>query len=134
MTREEAIKILQKQKNEYLEKWIDYSGIAKAFDIAIESLQADKRSGITNNCSHCKYTDDVVYTSLPPTYKCSITGEFHFALDDCNVEFEPVKHGRWIEDEYGIPHCSKCGTINNTVYRNFCSNCGTKMDLDEVEK
>ena len=49
-------------------------------------------------------------------------------------EYAPVKHGRWIEDEYGIPHCSECKAINNTVYRNYCPNCGAKMDLDEVEE
>lgn len=45
---------------------------------------------------------------------------------------EPVKHGRWIEDEYGIPHCSECKAINNTVFRNYCPNCGT--DMREVEE
>lgn len=45
------------------------------------------------------------------------------------VEAEPIKHGRWIEDEYGIPHCSECKAINNTVYRTFCPNCGAKMDI-----
>ena len=43
------------------------------------------------------------------------------------VEAEPTKRGRWIEDEYGIPHCSECGTINNTVYKNYCPNCGADM-------
>ena len=50
------------------------------------------------------------------------------------VDAEPVKHGRWIEDKYGIPHCSECGTINNTVYKAYCSNCGARMDeQQEVE-
>lgn len=42
------------------------------------------------------------------------------------IEAEP-KHGRWIEDEYGIPHCSECQAINNTVYRNYCPECGADM-------
>ena len=37
------------------------------------------------------------------------------------------KEGEWVEDEYGIPHCSECNCINNTVYRNYCPNCGTRM-------
>ena len=45
---------------------------------------------------------------------------------------ELVKHRHWVEDEYGISHCSECGTINNTVYKNFCPNCGATMD--EVEE
>lgn len=44
------------------------------------------------------------------------------------------KRGRWIEDEYGIPHCSECRTINNTVYRHYCPNCGAKMDKKGAEQ
>lgn len=43
MTREEAIKKLQKQKAEYLEEWVDYSGIAEAFDMAIEALSREQK-------------------------------------------------------------------------------------------
>ena len=39
MTREEAIRKLQKQKAEYLEKWVDFSGVAEAYDMAIEALE-----------------------------------------------------------------------------------------------
>ena len=35
--------------------------------------------------------------------------------------------GEWIKDEYDMPHCSKCNCINNTVYRNYCPNCGADM-------
>lgn len=42
------------------------------------------------NCAYCKYNDGMVYTSFPAKYKCSVTGGFHLALDDCNVDFEPV--------------------------------------------
>ena len=45
MTRKEAIEKLQKQKAEYLEEWVDYSGVAEAFDMAIEALTADRQSG-----------------------------------------------------------------------------------------
>ena len=38
MTREEAISKLQKQKAEYLEEWVDFSGVAEAYDMAIEAL------------------------------------------------------------------------------------------------
>lgn len=47
-----------------------------------------------------------------------------WAINAMNTE---PKHGRWIEDEYGIPHCSECKAINNTVYRNYCANCGADM-------
>lgn len=47
MTREEAIKKLQKQKAEYLDEWVDYSGIAEAFDMAIEALKAQEWTPIS---------------------------------------------------------------------------------------
>ena len=49
-----------------------------------------------------------------------------WAINAMNTE---LKHGRWIEDEYGIPHCSECKAISNSVFRNYCPNCGAEMDL-----
>ena len=37
-------------------------------------------------CGGCPYTDGMVYTSLPPKVKCTITGEFHYYEDSCNCE------------------------------------------------
>lgn len=37
-------------------------------------------------CCNCPYTDGLVYTSLPPKVKCSITGEFHEYAFECNCE------------------------------------------------
>ena len=45
MTREEAIKKLQKQKAKYLDEWVDYSGVAEAYDMAIEALSAEAVQG-----------------------------------------------------------------------------------------
>lgn len=46
MTREEAIRKLQKQKAEYLEEWVDFSGVAEAYDMAIEALEQPKQKWI----------------------------------------------------------------------------------------
>lgn len=43
MTREEAIRKLQKQKAEYLEEWVDFSGVAEAYDMAIKALEDIER-------------------------------------------------------------------------------------------
>ena len=45
MTSEEAIKKLQRHKAEYLDKWVDFSGIAEALDMAIQSLSAKQTDG-----------------------------------------------------------------------------------------
>ena len=49
------------------------------------------------------------------------------------------KHGRWIEDKYGFLVCSECGNtaeylpILGQIETPYCSECGARMDLGEVE-
>lgn len=83
-------------------------------------------------CAYCKYNDGMVYTSIPPKYKCTITKEFHLGDDDCNVEFTPVKHGHWI----WTGSCQVCSICDEEQYgvdtgRYYCPNCGAKMDGEE---
>lgn len=40
------------------------------------------------------------------------------------------RKGEWNVDVYGVYHCPFCHAINNTVYKNFCPNCGAKMDKE----
>ena len=81
-------------------------------------------------CGSCKYNDGCTYTSLPPRFKCTITSEFHFGNDDCNVDFEPVRRGQW--KERGLMkigyECSECG-IANLIMSNYCPNCGARMEI-----
>lgn len=42
MTKTQAIKILTQQKNEFLDTYIDYAGVAKAYDMAIELLKREE--------------------------------------------------------------------------------------------
>ena len=88
------------------------------------------------DCAYCKYNDGAVYTSSPPKYRCSVTGEYHFGDDNCNVEFAPVKHGRWIDVKgyYGVlVECSACKDAHShtTIKWNYCPNCGARMDGGE---
>ena len=46
MTNEEAIKKLQRHKTEYLDKYVDFSGITEALDMAIKVLSALSREHI----------------------------------------------------------------------------------------
>ena len=64
-------------------------------------------------------------------------------LESAVVDAEPIRHGRWINGK-----CSECGCdkVITKVYRddevawtatykdNYCPNCGSRMDLDEVEE
>lgn len=85
-------------------------------------------------CANCQYNDGVVYTSLPPQYKCTITNEFHWNNDKCDVEFAPVKHGHWKSTPTAWIYCSICGNEppNETnVATPYCPNCGAKMEADD---
>lgn len=42
MTREEAIKKLTRAKLEFLEQYVDYSGLTEAYDMAISSLERER--------------------------------------------------------------------------------------------
>lgn len=85
-------------------------------------------------CANCEHNDGNVYTSNPPMYKCTITGEFYHGFHECEVEFAPVKHGRWLFDEYGWA-CSVCDYQISRRYGkyNYCPHCGARM-MDEVEE
>lgn len=64
MSREEAIRKLQKQKAEYLEKWIDFSGVSEAYDMAIEALEQLKQGWIPVSERLPKNDDWVIVTIL----------------------------------------------------------------------
>jgi hypothetical protein len=80
-------------------------------------------------CAYCKYNDGKIYTSMPPKYRCTITNEYHSALDDCDVEFIPVKLGKWIKIKGNVYDCSSCKKrfIFLEKLPNYCDNCGVKM-------
>lgn len=48
------------------------------------------------------------------------------------VEAEPVRHGRWINHGWSIV-CSECGEDYAFAKRNYCPNCGAKMDGEKRE-
>ena len=56
-------------------------------------------------------------------------------LDDYDVE--PVRHRKWIYDNWCEFKCSECGEYSNSKpYKgkeNFCPNCGARMDGNEIE-
>lgn len=36
-------------------------------------------------CANCKYNDGLVYTSIPPQYRCTITNNFHYGYEFCEL-------------------------------------------------
>lgn len=50
------------------------------------------------------------------------------------ADVEPVRHGRWIECNYGLTfECSECKYPTEYSLTDYCPNCGAKMDGDKVE-
>lgn len=56
-------------------------------------------------------------------------------VDAPAVEAEPVRHGRWLFDDFdgdGLDYqCSVCKLYARCAY-NYCPNCGAKMNLGEL--
>lgn len=73
------------------------------------------------------------YNGFSDTYdKACIIGVID---EQPTIEAEPIKHGKWITNEYYYPICSVCGTnyeyealeVDPTVW-NYCPCCGAKME------
>ena len=50
------------------------------------------------------------------------------------IDAEPVRHGRWIHDVNNLYGCSECRvreTMSHRHMKNYCPNCGAKMDVEE---
>jgi hypothetical protein len=49
------------------------------------------------------------------------------------IEAEPVRHGRWIKrpDERICPFCNDRHSYFGGKEKNYCPNCGAKMDLED---
>ena len=101
-------------------------------------------------CANCEHNAGMVYASMPPRYRCAITKELHLGHYACNVEFAPVKHGRWLIHnilDYAkrptgrkVGECSICGQltpdfrlITEEPNWSYCPNCGARMDEVENE-
>ena len=70
---------------------------------------------------------------------CKLNGQdanvCHHAVQDAPaVDAVEVVPGRWIHDINNLYGCSECGereTMSHKKLKNYCPNCGAKMDLKE---
>ena len=77
------------------------------------------------DCEHCRV---VLTTSEVPPYI-----QVQFVRTGGSHEEEPnpdVKHGRWIDMDDHVM-CSCCGATHYGADKNYCPNCGAKMDEEE---
>lgn len=76
-------------------------------------------------CGNCDFNDGCVYTSLPPKYKCTLTGAFHFGNEPCDIDFVPiVRCGkcRHYQGNHDVPGCAPCDFwgIGAVMWDDFC--------------
>lgn len=88
MTREIAITIMERQKNVFLEEYVDFGTVAEAYDMAIEALAQERKTGkwiedddeiISGHCSVCGwsailYETDVVGMPYCPNCGADMRG------------------------------------------------------------
>lgn len=65
-------------------------------------------------------------------------------IETLEMDTQEVRHGRWIYEgkrgRFPVCRCSECGNVENADWAmlgdnvNYCPNCGSRMDLDEVEE
>ena len=131
MTREEAIEKLQKQKAEYLEEWVDYSGVAEAYDMAIDALSAVCDDCIWHVCNYNK----VDWGALPSAEVVDCTDFIEWlvdrVLDETIWKYNSVAYGEIIcrklvklgvlevteEPSYYIRHIKNNTKESDLVYR-----------------
>lgn len=51
-------------------------------------------------CRYCPFNDKMVYTSYPPKYKCTITDEYHFGDETCNLDVPKMIDDLTKENEF----------------------------------
>lgn len=51
-------------------------------------------------CRYCPFNDGMIYTSYPPKYRCTITNEYHFGDETCNVNVPKMINDLKKENEF----------------------------------
>ena len=98
------------------------------------------------NCIHCKacmHTRTATLDQYQSRPSNKDTGE---CSDWLTTDVQEVKHAKWVHFGEAV-RCSNCGQVTNdfciegdmdsgyyTVLPRYCSNCGSKMDLEEKRK
>ena len=63
----------------------------------------------------------------------TVVGDLKWAIPAADVE--PVRHGRWVDNEIPdsmLSGCSACGFSCGAYSFRYCPNCGAKMVLEEA--
>lgn len=106
-----------------------------------EKQYVEKQAALNAICKACdrKHPDDK--ENCPQKFAGCM--EFYNVFELKAADVEPVRHGRWITDNDGLPICSECEEVAlqrvfiklpekivdlQMVKSKRCPNCGAKMD------
>ena len=87
MTNKEAIKILDNQRNKFMDEWVDFGGVNEAYNMAIQALEEKDAM----RCLNCRQN-----------HQCSIQFKFANADDEDDwycADFSPSDEA--VEDAFG---------------------------------
>lgn len=101
-----------------------------------EELVLAMRAGARAICNTKKYNGTIfvagVFSDNPKEMPYLKAAEMLYAASETKqaADVAPVRHGRWIRDgDWCNPRCSECGSYTDFyVAREYCPNCGAKMD------
>jgi len=77
------------------------------------------------SCFNCKYNDGRCYTSMPPKFKCTLTGEFHTSNYQCENDSPSRDLLYYCDNKYGVT------VVENDI--SALANNGIMLNKDECE-
>ena len=78
------------------------------------------------SCDNCEYRPS------DERFKILICISYQYAKRLIAADVEPVRHGHWIECNYGLTfECSECKYPTEYNLTDYCPSCGAKMDGDK---
>lgn len=131
MTREEAIRRLNKFAENAYGAWHDGDADIEAIDMAIEALQAEPTGEYIDKEFELKHYRSMLNKDTPDvTDKDRMNAQIIIeALEMAKtVKVQSERHGEW-ETRKGIEYCSECNA-SMTWQSTYCPNCGAKMDKE----
>lgn len=108
-----------------------------------------KNTKMPINCTQCPCCDDEVQFCKAANEYIPMFGKPNFcplveveeqkreaSTFPEKLQLSPERHGKWVTDKDGYPHCSECGFSYGCIQcwhdedAHFCPNCGARMDKE----
>jgi len=71
MTNQEAIRILNEQRNKFMDEWVDFGGVNEAYNMAISLLEKVVHCKDCKNNNQCSIQFKFAYADNPGDWFCA---------------------------------------------------------------